>query len=164
MTFTGQTIQYLIIMLIFLAMLGSLVMILLVKIKESQLMLTREIRNSVEEKFIKIAPETESIFDFAIELWRLEKKLARFIGGLPEDQKKAVENSIAKLSRLLEKSDVEIRDYTNQKYNEGMNVEIISSEKDANISHSIVKETIEPAVLHKGQIIKKAKVIILKNE
>lgn len=164
MTFTDQAILYSVLTLISLVTISCLVVVVLNTIKENRLILTREIRDSVKEKFIKVAPETESLFDFAVELWRLEKKLTRSLTDLPEDQSKAVENSIAKLSRLLGKSDIEVRDYTNQKYNEGMNVEVISSEKDANISHSIVKETIEPAVIHKGQIIKKAKVIILQNE
>jgi SepF-like predicted cell division protein (DUF552 family) len=42
-----------------------------------------------------------------------------------------------------------------------MNLDILSIEKDPSISESVIKETHEPAVLHKGQVVKKAKVVVL---
>jgi hypothetical protein len=61
----------------------------------------------------------------------------------------------------LDKNDISVVDYTDNKYNEGLNLDILSIEKDPKIPHSIVKETHEPAVMHKGQLIKKAKVVVL---
>jgi hypothetical protein len=37
----------------------------------------------------------------------------------------------------------------------------LSIEKDPSITESVIKETHEPAVLHKGQVVKKAKVVVL---
>jgi molecular chaperone GrpE (heat shock protein) len=61
----------------------------------------------------------------------------------------------------LEKYDIEIVDYTNQKFNDGLNLDVLSVEKEPTISESIVKETVEPTVMYRGQVIKKAKIIVL---
>ena len=72
-----------------------------------------------------------------------------------------MENSIQKLKRYLEKYDVEILDYKNQKFNEGLNLDVLSVEKDSSIQEPQIKETIEPTIMLKGQVIRKAKVILL---
>ena len=54
----------------------------------------------------------------------------------------------------------EVIDYTGQVYNEGMNLDILSTEKDPDLKQSIISETHEPAVTHKGILVRKAKVII----
>jgi hypothetical protein len=121
----------------------------------------KNIRDSVQSKFLELAPSTQSLVDLAVEIWRLEKRLQKTTETLSDDQNKAFGNSVTKLQRFLEKNDISLTDYTDQKYNEGMNLDILSIEKDPDISHSIIKETHEPAVLHKGQLIKKAKVVVL---
>jgi hypothetical protein len=121
----------------------------------------RNIRDSVQSKFLELAPSTQSLVELAVEVWRLEKRLQKSSESLSDDQNKAFDNSLAKLQRYLEKNDISLTDYTDKKYNEGMNLDILSIEKDPDIPHSIIKETHEPAVLHKGQLIKKAKVVVL---
>lgn len=121
----------------------------------------RNIRDSVQSKFLELAPSTQSLVELAVEIWRLEKRVQKTSESLSEDQNKAFENSVAKLQRYLEKNDIALTDYTDKKYNEGMNLDILSIKKDPDIPHSIIKETHEPAVLHKGQLIKKAKVVVL---
>lgn len=121
----------------------------------------KNIRDSVQSRFLDISPNTQSLIDLAVEVWRLEKRLQKTTESLSDDQNKAFNNSISKLQRILEKNDIAITDYTDKKYNEGMNLDILSIEKDPDIPHSIIKETHEPAVLHKGQLIKKAKVVVL---
>jgi len=121
----------------------------------------KRIRDSVQSRFLELSPSTQSIVELAVEVWRLEKRLLKASEGLSEDQNKAFLNSITKLQRYLEKNDISITDYTDQKYNEGLNLDILSIEKDPSITESVIKETHEPAVMHKGQLIKKAKVVIL---
>jgi hypothetical protein len=105
--------------------------------------------------------QVQDLADLAVEIWRLEKRLTRAADRLTEDQNKAFSNSVTKLKRYLSKNDVSTVDYSDQKYNEGLNLDVLSIEKDPTIQQSIVKETHEPAVTHKGHLIKKAKVIIL---
>lgn len=125
------------------------------------LLLHKHISDSVQSKFIEITPSAQNMVDAAIEIWRLEKRVAKVSGDLSEDQNKAFENSMTKLKRFLEKNDITVTDYTDQKYNEGLNLDVLNIEKDDNVTESVIKETHEPAVFHKGQLIKKAKVVVL---
>ncbi len=61
----------------------------------------------------------------------------------------------------MDKNDIEIVDHTNQKFNEGINLDILAVEKSSDILESIIKETKEPTILHKNQVVHKGKVIIL---
>lgn len=131
------------------------------KLSRRLLFLHKHISDSVQSKFIDISPNTQSLIEAAIEVWRLEKRVNKLSKDLSEDQNKAFENSITKLKRFLDKNDITFTDYTDQKYNEGLNLDVLSIDKDKNVAESIIKETHEPAVFHKGQLIKKAKVVVL---
>lgn len=131
------------------------------KLSRRLLFLHKHISDSVQSKFIDVSPSTQSLVEAAIEVWRLEKRISKVSKDLSEDQNKAFENSITKLNRFLDKNDITVADYTDQKYNEGLNLDVLSIDKDKNVTESIIKETHEPAVFHKGQLIKKAKVVVL---
>ena len=150
--------------LIIILLLLILIVAVVLSVKQSNLFFkitNRNIRDSVQIKSLELTPSTQSLLELAVEVWRLEKRLQKSSESLSEDQNKAFDNSLAKLQRYLEKNDISLTDYTDKKYNEGMNLDILSIEKDPDIPHSIIKETHEPAVLHKGQLIKKAKVVVL---
>jgi len=104
--------------------------------------------------------ETQDIADLAIELWRLEKRLMKVEERLSDDEKRALRNSVEKIGRILKRNDVEVTDYAGQAYNEGMNLDILSIEKDSELKQSIIYETHEPAISQKGVLVRKAKVII----
>ena len=125
--------------------------------------LREELKFSIQPKFIEMSLSVESLVELAVEVWRIEKRITKVSSSLPKVQRKGVETSIQKLKRYLEKYDIEIRDYTNQKFNEGLNLDVLSVEKDPSITEPIVKETVEPTILCKGQVVKKAKIILLSN-
>lgn len=131
------------------------------KLTKRLLFLHKHISDSVQSNFIDISPTTQSLIEAAIEIWRLEKRISKVSKDLTEDQNKAFENSVSKLNRFLDKNDITFADYTDQKYNEGLNLDVLSIEKDKDTAESIIKETHEPAVFLKGQLIKKAKVVVL---
>ena len=118
------------------------------------------IKQSILPKTLTISPPTHDIADLAIELWRLDKRLSKIENKLSADENKALQNTTEKLKRFVQRNDIEVTDYTGQIYNEGMNVDILSSEKDPELKQSVIFETHEPAVTHKGIMIRKAKVII----
>lgn len=118
------------------------------------------IKQSVLPKSLAILPPTNDIADLAIESWRLEKRLSKIEDKLTADENKALQNSVEKLKRFVQKNDIEVTDYAGQVYNEGMNLDILASEKDPELKQSVIFETHEPAVTHKGILIRKAKVII----
>jgi hypothetical protein len=105
--------------------------------------------------------QIEDLAEMAIDIWRLERKVTKLKEHFPDYQSLPLENSISRMKRVLQKHAIEVIDYTNQKYNEGLNVEILSVEKDSTLLESIIKETIEPAILHKGKLLKKSKIIVL---
>lgn len=149
-----------IILLILLLLAGGIVMGFRL-LRSYFVQLNKNIKNTVEPKFLDLSPSTNSLIELAVEVWRIEKRLAKAAESLTDDQNKAFENSTAKLRRFLDKNDITFTDYTDQKYNEGLNLDILSIEKDPSITESVIKETHEPAVLHKGQVVKKAKVVVL---
>jgi len=122
-----------------------------------------DIKDSIVPKFVDVSIQTKDLVEHAIELWRLESRLKLILTD-SEEIKELIVNSINKLKRYLEKNDIAVIDHTNQKYNDGLNLEILAIEKDINVTESIVKETKEPTVTHKGKVINKGKVIILMKE
>lgn len=133
------------------------------KLEELLSKILAEIKSSVAPKFINVSVEANEIIDLAIEIWRIEQRIAKSASSLPENQLKGLENSIQKMRRYLEKYDIEIIDYKNHKYNDGLNLDILSVEKDLSIPEPMVKETVEPTIMLKGQVIRKAKIILLSN-
>jgi hypothetical protein len=119
------------------------------------------IRSSVEPKFIEINPATTNLVELAVDIWRLGNRLEKVSSSISDDQTKALQNSYTKLKRFLDKNDIGVIDYTNKKHNEGLNLDVLAVEKDSNLKEAIIKETHEPAITIKGQIVKKAKVILL---
>src|SRR3989338_7514795 len=83
---------------------------LYLKIKE-------DIKYAVSPKFVELSLGVNDLVDLAVEVWRMEQRIAKSASTLPENQLKGLENSIQKLKRYLEKYDIQIVDYKNQKYN-----------------------------------------------
>jgi molecular chaperone GrpE (heat shock protein) len=133
------------------------------KFEELFLKIREEIKSAVTPKFMSVSIEANEITDLAVEIWRIEQRIAKSASSLPENQLKGLENSIQKMRRYLEKYDIEIIDYKNHKYNDGLNLDILSVEKDPSIPEPMVKETVEPTIMLKGQVIRKAKIILLSN-
>mgnify|MGYP001194514837 CR=1 FL=1 len=134
------------------------------KIDQLYLKLREEIRYSIAPKFVELSLGVNDLVDLAIEVWRMEQRVAKSASSLPEQQLKGLDNSIQKLKRYISKYDIEIVDYKNQKYNDGLNLDILSVEKDPSLSEPIIKETVEPTVLCKGQVVRKAKIILINNK
>jgi preprotein translocase subunit YajC len=131
------------------------------KLKDLTSELKKEIQTSVQSKFIQLSPEAEVLIQIAIDNWRLNKKIVDISKNLSEKEKQSLTFSLDRISKHIAKFDIQVKDYTNEKYYEGLNVDVISVEKHKHSSkESIIKETIEPGVTIKGLLVKKAKVII----
>lgn len=124
-----------------------------------------QVVNSVQSRFLDISMNTQQMIDIATSVWKLKKKIAELYNNNPAIQDhKALDVTLGKLANDLDKMDISIVDYTDMKYNDGMNVEVISIEKEDNRKEKIVKETITPSILYRNQLLKKAKVILLSGE
>ncbi len=131
------------------------------KLDQLYLKIRNDINFAVAPKFINLSPIAEDLFLLAVEVWRIEQRLLKLKIISPENQNQGIVNSLQKLKRYFEKNDIEIVDYTDQKFNEGLNVDILSVEKDSSVNEPTVKETVEPTVMYKGQVMRKAKIILL---
>ena len=67
--------------------------------------------------------------------------------------------TLDKVSRLLRQADIEIIDLTNQKYIDGLNVDILSYSEGPETKNTII-ETVEPTIKYKNSVIKRAKIIV----
>lgn len=131
------------------------------KFDQLYLKIKEDIKFAVAPKFMQLSLEVNHLIELATEIWRIEQRIIKSSSSLPESQRKGLETSIQKLKRYIEKYDIEFIDYTNQKYNDGLNLDVLSVEKDASVQESTVKETIEPTIMCKGQVVRKAKIILL---
>jgi len=125
--------------------------------------ISEEIKYAVAPKSINLSASVTELVELATEVWRVEQRLAKMADILPENQRKGLENSVHKFKRYISNYDIEIVDYTNQKFNDGLNLDVLSVEKDQSVTTPTVKETVEPTILVKGQVVKKAKIILLSN-
>lgn len=130
------------------------------EIDDLYLKIKEDIKYSVSPKFIESSTNTKDLIELAIEVWRIEKRINGLLTNLSDNQKTGMENSLRKIRAYITKNDIEIIDYTNQKYNDGLNLDVLSIEKKPRLAIPIIKETIEPTILCKGQVVKKAKVIL----
>lgn len=133
------------------------------KFEELFLKIKEEIKFAVAPKFMELSLGVNELVDLAVEVWRIEQRVAKSASSLPENQLKGLENSVQKLRRYLEKYDIQIVDYKNTKYNDGLNLDVLSVEKDPTLLEPMVKETVEPTIMCKGQVVRKAKIILITN-
>lgn len=126
--------------------------------------ISEDIKYAVAPKHIELSLGVSDLVDLAVEIWRIDQRLTKSMSVLPENHQKGLQISIEKLKRYVGKYDIEILDYTNQKFNDGLNLDILSVEKDPSLPAPIIKETIEPTILVKGQVVRKAKIILLTNQ
>jgi molecular chaperone GrpE (heat shock protein) len=125
--------------------------------------ISEDIKYAVAPKSMQLSVGATELIELATEVWRIEQRLIKVSDNLPENQKKGLENSVHKLKTYISKYDVEIIDYTGKKFNDGLNLDVLNVEKDPNVEFPTVKETVEPTILVKGQVVKKAKIILLSN-
>lgn len=97
--------------------------------------------------------------EFALNIWRIDSKVKT--ANLP--QTRAITSSIKRIYELLEKHQITIKDYTNTKYNDGLNIDVVECKQvlasdSADISEMII-ETLSPSIIIDGELYKKAKVI-----
>jgi hypothetical protein len=130
------------------------------EIRELSQNLREEIRCQLQPQPAGISCSIEELAELAIEIWRLEKRVGKIRGQLPESQIRAFEHTVHRFRRLLEKNQVEIMDVTGGKYYGGLNVEILAFQKDPEYAEPVITETIEPSIIHGGKVIKRAKVIV----
>lgn len=101
----------------------------------------------------------QNLIDIALTFWSIKKYSSKLISeNNLEEKSRPLKSNFAKFENLLNSINVKIFDYTNQKYNEGMNVDIIDTVK-SDTPVSFIKETIEPSIIINDILVKRARVI-----
>lgn len=121
--------------------------------------LTKVIKYSITPHFVNIMPNTQQFIDLILAIYNLKKHTNKLIAeNNIEDKCRPIKSNFLKIENIFNFFGFETIDYTNQKYNEGMNVEVVSTIK-SDINDPIIKETIEPSIIYNGELLRKAKII-----
>lgn len=113
----------------------------------------------VKKHFVRIdvSMNTNELIDLAQQIWKIETKLNEV--EISETKLRAIKSALSKIYSIFSLYNLKIKDYTGEKYNEGLNVEIRATVKEEKIIFPYIKETISPMITIDNNIIKKAEVI-----
>ncbi|MBQ9246689.1 hypothetical protein IJ182_10530 [bacterium] len=115
--------------------------------------------NSLNVDSGSILNEQQKLVDLALIYWSLKKYSNKLINeNNLEEKSRPLKSNLTKFENLLNSFNVKIIDYTDQKYNEGMNVDIIDTIK-SDVAIPLIKETIEPSITINDILVKRARVI-----
>ena len=145
----------LVLLLLFVGLLGVYVVVVFLY-KD----ILKEIKNSIKPLFLKVDITTNLITDLMFSVWQLDKNINKIKATDKEINTRTIDSTFNKIKNIFKTLGFESIDYTNKKFNEGLNVDIVATNKVNNTIEPYIKETIEPTILYKGNIIKKAKVIV----
>ena len=96
--------------------------------------------STVKPHFVKIEPSADQFIDLASTIWQLRKNINKVIEENSLDNKKRqIDSYFNKLDTILKLQKIEIKDYTNEKFNEGMNIDVIETIKNPNIKVAYIK-------------------------
>jgi hypothetical protein len=115
-----------------------------------------------ENNVLYYEPEVAHLANFALDFWRLKKRVEKAKEQIGEEAYKPIAYSLESCSRHLEGQKIELREFTGQEYKGSLNVDVVSYESDPSLEgEAVVKETLEPAILFEDHLFKKAKVIVV---
>lgn len=109
---------------------------------------------------VKVDPKFPTFIDLTNSIWRLSKLVEDFNGKLEGKDIRKLKSLLSKFDDFLEKNDIEYNDYTGRQLNNGMNIDILSSETDEKTKYEIIFDTHTPEIRHKGILRHKSQVIV----
>ena len=125
--------------------------------------LRKEIRLTIKPYFLDISLKTADLVSFTKDVWQFEKRFQKISDDLNDIQRKVMLSSLRRFKDFLALHELEYMDYTNQKFHEGMNIEVITFEQNDSIKEPIIIDTVAPSISHKASLIKRAQVIVQKS-
>ncbi len=111
---------------------------------------------------LPIDNSAETLVKIAVASWQLQKKLNN---GKDKEEIKGISYekcnySVERIINLLTQLGITVNSRQGQRYNEGMNIDVMSRVGNAEFKNEFIKETMEPEVSLRDKILKKEKVII----
>ena len=96
--------------------------------------------------------------ELALAYWRLSK----WVDRTEVERKMAANSALRQIKHFLQEQNIEIFDFVGQKYDSGLAVDPIGSESKRDVPEEelIIIETVRPAILQNGNVIKYSQVIL----
>lgn len=117
--------------------------------------------NRPQDPFVYITPEVSSLVKFALDYWRLSKRIDKIKTQVDQEDFKPVAYSLVGCARNLTELGVEIKEFSGVEYKSALNLDVVTYENDPKLKgEAIVKETLEPAIFYKNHLIMRAKVVV----
>lgn len=103
----------------------------------------------------------EDLALIALEVWKLESAIKKSETNLSDVEKERLFQRVTRLNSLLERVNIEVKDFTGKAYNSGISaLEVVDTVEDSESDKALVKETVSPAVYIEGELFKRSKIII----
>lgn len=117
-----------------------------------------------ETSFVAAIPEPTRrlVCTFAIESWRMRRKLDRLPEGEMPDRLTGLSVSLERIESCLKDIDVECREYEDQPYDGGLNVSVLDYEERDDLSPGVelIIQTVSPSVHYQGYLLKRGEVVV----
>lgn len=99
---------------------------------------------------------------FAIETWRMKRKIGRVGVEVASDELVGLMVSAERMESCLRECGVECKGYTDQAYNEGLNVTVLDWEERAEElpDSGLIVQTVAPGVYWAGYLLKPGEVVV----
>ena len=115
-----------------------------------------------EDNVIYYTPEAASLCDFALDFWRLRKRIEKVQDQILAEAYKPIAYSLDSCARNLAGQGIEIKEYTGEVYKSSLNLDVVTYESGKGIGDdALIKETVEPAIFLEEHLVRKAKVVIV---
>ena len=98
------------------------------------------------------------ISELALSYWRM----ANWVDKANVERKMAANSALRQMKQYLQDEGIELFDFIGQKYDSGLAVDVLGSESKRDVPEEelIIIETVRPAILKNGNIIKYGQVIL----
>ena len=106
-------------------------------------------------KGIKIDLNTNELIKQSEDFWRLEKSI------MDNEDKAKITRNIERYKRNITNQKIEYRDYTNMRYVDGLNCEVLSITQQKGLDKPQISRTYRPEIRYMGNVIQKAQVDVV---
>ena len=115
-----------------------------------------------KEKLLDLDVDKEELLDLVVDVgtrvWRLQQSL-RAAGELPNELRKVVRD-VESIGDTLTQRGIEIKDHTDQDYDPGMALRVITSQPVPGLTRKQIIETLKPTIYYRDKIIQMGDVIV----
>lgn len=96
----------------------------------------------------------------ATNAWKARSKMLDAESGEPRDEMKRVYRHVEAILETFQEMGIEIKDHTNQAFDYGLQLKVVTTQPTAGITKERVLETVKPTIRWQNQIIQMGEVVI----